>query len=67
MRRVLLASCIFLTAGCLGAGSGRAGNRPGTAVLTPSRLDYLLLASLADTQRPLAMAAYRPEPLRDPE
>jgi hypothetical protein len=67
MRRVLLASCIFLTAGCLGAGSGQAGNRLDTTVLTPSRLDYLLLASLADTQRPLAMAAYRPEPLRDPE
>jgi len=67
MRRVLLASCIFLAGGCLGAGSGQAGNRPGTAVLTPSRLDYLLLASLADTRRPLAMAAYQPEPLRDPE
>jgi len=57
---MLLAGCIFLTAGCLGAGSGQAGNRPDSAVLTPSRLDYLLLASLADTQRPLAMAAYSP-------
>ena len=67
MRRVLLASCILLTAGCLGAGSGQADNRPNPAELTPTRLDYLLLASLADNQRPLAMAAYRPVPVRDPE
>jgi len=26
----------------------------------PSRLDYLLLASLADSQQLLSMAAYRP-------
>ena len=67
MRRVLLASCILLTAGCLGAGAGQADIRPRSAVPLPSRLDYLLLASLADTRRPLAMAAYQPEPLHDPE
>jgi hypothetical protein len=27
----------------------------------PSTLDYLALASMADSQRPLAMAAYRPQ------
>jgi hypothetical protein len=29
----------------------------------PSTLDYLALASMADSQRPLAMAAYRPQRL----
>jgi hypothetical protein len=67
MGRMLLASCALLTAGCLGAGSGQADNRPNTSAPAPSRLDYLLLASLADTPRPLAMSAYRPEPLRDAE
>jgi hypothetical protein len=29
----------------------------------PSTLDYLALASMADSQRPLALAAYRPQRL----
>ena len=27
----------------------------------PSRFDYLVLASLADSQHPISMASYRPE------
>jgi hypothetical protein len=27
----------------------------------PSKFDYLVLASIADSQRPLAMAEYRPQ------
>jgi hypothetical protein len=65
MRPMLLASCVLLTTGCLGAGSGQADNRPNTLLPAPTRLDYLLLASLADTRRPLAMAAYSPEPVHD--
>jgi hypothetical protein len=65
MQRMLLASCLLLTTGCLGASSGRADNRPSSVAPAPTRLDYLLLASLADTRRPLAMSAYLPEPLRD--
>ena len=67
MRRALLAGCMLITTGCLGAGSGQAGNGLNIAEPTPTRLDYILLASLADTQRPLAMAAYRPEPIRNPQ
>jgi hypothetical protein len=29
---------------------------------TPSQLDYLVLASLADSQHPLSMAGYQPYP-----
>lgn len=32
----------------------------------PSTLDYLALASMADSPRPLAMAAYRPQRLESP-
>jgi hypothetical protein len=57
--------------GALSAASGRAPEQEGCEAKKPSALDYLALASMADSQRPLAMAAYRPQrrkmPLPDSE
>jgi hypothetical protein len=32
-----------------------------------SRFDYLVLASMADSKRPLSLATYRPQPRVSPE
>jgi hypothetical protein len=57
--RIAGAALALIATGCLRAASGEpdAQRTPADA---PSRLDYLLLASLADTQQFLSMAAYRP-------
>ena len=49
--------------GALSAASAHAPDvdRGYCAAKKPSALDYLALASMADSQRPLAMAAYRPQ------
>jgi hypothetical protein len=55
---------MFVTA-CLGAGIGDLAahvKSPQPAAKAPSQLDYLVLASMADSQHPLSMAAYRPSP-----
>ena len=64
--RLITVAAVVL-AGCLDAVSGStcALNSPAVAPSSasgsiPSRLDYLALASMADAQRPLAMADYRP-------
>jgi hypothetical protein len=61
-------AAIFASA--LSSASGQVGATGETAqclVKTrPSTLDYLALASMADSQRPLAMAAYRPQRLELP-
>jgi hypothetical protein len=46
-------------AAALSAASGEITS-PGSASATPSSFDYLVLASMADSQRPIAMASYRP-------
>jgi len=46
-------------AGVLSAASGEIAS-PCGAVDAPSNFDYLVLASMADSQRPIAMASYRP-------
>jgi hypothetical protein len=50
-------------AGALSAASGDAASgdiaSPCSAA-APSSFDYLVLASMADSQRPIAMASYRP-------
>jgi hypothetical protein len=46
-------------AGVLSAASGEIANPCGAAA-APSSFDYLVLASMADSQRPIAMASYRP-------
>jgi hypothetical protein len=53
---------MFITA-CFGAATGDlavpAKSHP---TATPSRLDYMVLASMADSQHALSMASYRPSP-----
>jgi hypothetical protein len=43
-------------AGMLSAASGEVTDRCGV----PSRFDYLVFASMADSQHPISMASYRP-------
>jgi hypothetical protein len=58
-RRVALSAAIF--ASCLAAASGDAPNsRVCAGVGGPTNFDYLVLASIADSPRFLAMASYRP-------
>jgi hypothetical protein len=58
-------AAIFASA--LSAASGQVADSAQCLVKTrPSTLDYLALASMADSQRPLAMAAYRPQRLELP-
>jgi hypothetical protein len=49
-------------AGALSAASGASGEIGSacSAAAAPSSFDYLVLASMADSQRPIAMASYRP-------
>lgn len=58
-RLVIAAPMIFV--GALSSASGRAPEQQACVTKKPSALDYLALASMADSQRPLAMAAYRPQ------
>lgn len=55
---------IPLCVGVLSASSGEISSACG-ATAAPSRFDYLVLASLADSQRPVWMASYRPARLHD--
>jgi hypothetical protein len=54
----------ILSAGMLSAGMLSAVSRDVSAACRvraePSRFDYLVLASMADSQHPLSMAGYRP-------
>jgi len=50
---------IPLCFGVLGAASGEMSSAC-SAGAAPSRLDYLVFASLADSQHPIWMASYRP-------
>lgn len=53
-------AAVFITA-CLAAASGNLAH-PAKLQRAPSQLDYLVLASLADSRQPLSMAAYHPSP-----
>jgi hypothetical protein len=59
--RFLIAAPVMFAA----ALSAASGQMPGAdhcaAKARPSTLDYLALASMADSQRPLALAAYLPQ------
>ncbi len=46
--------------GMLSAASSEVSN-PCSVLDAPSRFDYLVLASMADSQHPISMASYRPE------
>jgi hypothetical protein len=65
MLRPSIAAAALSISACLGAASGDLTahvKSPQPAAEAPSQLDYLVLASLADSQRPLSMAAYQPSP-----
>jgi hypothetical protein len=61
MLRFAVAALALVATGCLSAASSDSAAQHAPAD-PPTRLDYLLLASLADTQQLLSMAAYRPTP-----
>jgi hypothetical protein len=53
-------------AGILSAASSEIG-APCGAVAAPTSFDYLVLASMADSQHPISMASYRPQDLYSEE
>ena len=57
--RVWLALPLFV-AGILSAASSEVAG-PCRALALPSSFDYLVLASMADSQHPISMVSYRPE------
>jgi hypothetical protein len=57
MLRLASVAVALIATGCLGAVPSDARQRPADG---PTRLDYLLLLSLADRQQLLSMAAYQP-------
>jgi hypothetical protein len=65
MLRPSMALAALLVTACLGAAASgklavQAQKRPAAAPqLAPTQLDYLVLASLADSQQLLSMAGYR--------
>jgi hypothetical protein len=58
LKRISLAITLGVFVSCLAAGSSAALDCPDRT--GPSKLDYLVLASFADTPHLLAMSAYRP-------
>jgi hypothetical protein len=58
LRFVIAATALIATGGLQAASCDRVAQRAPAGA--PTRLDYLLLASLADSQQLLSMAAYRP-------
>jgi hypothetical protein len=61
LRPSISVAALFMTA-CLGAASVNLAQpaKLSERATTPSQFDYLVLASMADAQRPLSMAAYQP-------
>jgi hypothetical protein len=61
------AAGVAIFASALSSASGQVGDTAQCLTKTrPSTLDYLALASMADSPRPLAMASYRPQRLQLP-
>jgi hypothetical protein len=61
MKRMSRAITLGIFVSCVAAASAGSSASPGCAGHDgPSKLDYLLLASIADSPHLLAMAAYRP-------
>jgi hypothetical protein len=55
-----------ILAGCVAAAADDAiGTRPVAALTGPSKLDYMVLANLADSPHLLAFAGYRSAPPRE--
>jgi hypothetical protein len=63
--RILFVCPVVILAGCLATASVDSASARGAHGLAgPSNFDYLVLASIADSPQVLAMASYRPAPLR---
>ena len=68
LTQIWLASSVLIFAACLAAAddaptsSRRAATKEGAAAEGPSKLDFMVLASMADAPHLLAMAGYRPAP-----
>ena len=60
MRHRLWIALSLSLVGMLSAASS-GGSTPCSALAEPSRFDYLVLASMADSQHPISMASYRPQ------
>jgi hypothetical protein len=59
-KRFVFAASVIL-AGAFGTASGEVADAKSSSARSPSNFDYLVLASMADSSRPFAMAAYRPQ------
>jgi hypothetical protein len=59
MRNLFWIALPLASAGSLSAASGEL--HPCSAAGLPSTFDYIVLASLADSQRPISIATYCPE------
>ncbi|MGC1520077.1 MAG: hypothetical protein WA803_00945 [Steroidobacteraceae bacterium] len=60
LQRISIASLLGVFATCLLAASAGSTARACPGRAGPSKLDYLILASIADSPHLLPMAAYRP-------
>lgn len=58
-------SAMLLTSCLAAASNGPAARSPAADVSQPSHLDYMMLASMADSPHLMAMAAYRPTGAED--
>jgi hypothetical protein len=58
MRNLLGIALPLILAGAQSVASGETA-RPCSTAAAPSNFDYLVLASLADSQRPISIAMYR--------
>jgi hypothetical protein len=61
LRAWIFAAAMCMTA-CLGAATGDLAHSAKSRPAAPSQLDYLILASMADSQHLLSIAAYQPSP-----
>jgi hypothetical protein len=60
LKRFVFTVSVIL-AGAMTVASGEIAGTKSCAARSPSNFDYLVLASMADSSRPFAMAAYRPQ------
>jgi hypothetical protein len=56
-----LAALPFALAGLLSAASGQSAGAGPACAAAPSNFEYLVLASMADSQHPIAMLEYCPQ------
>jgi hypothetical protein len=59
-KRTFIAISMLVFTSCLAAASAGSAARACPGLAGPSKLDYLVLASIADSPQLLSMAGYRP-------